>query len=347
MSDKKNKKTITMELLCKELDDITKTGKVDINRYADIFGRINDVKDAKNDEIERLFYNIIKVADKKSWEFLFEIYSRFYNRNKLKKHFLIIDLIYREIEHRMSDVILPKTMSDLDSFVVNGDIREFEYICDAIEEYCNKRNALKCEYVAYLYIYLLMRTNKMCPGNINEMVKIERVFFVKFAKENKDFLFVKNVKKAFLDGKYEKKFKELTYIYEDIDREFSCLKNENSVQKQVIYDKNVRIKELEENNDKLEEDIRKKSCELKSKSERISELEALVTKTDNRNEYNENMYKQQFITLKHSFVEKLKKDLKLEMEGLEDIADNFEDAQKNKIYRRIDRIYKILCKAGE
>ena len=95
------------------------------------------------------------------------------------------------------------------------------------------------------------------------------------------------------------------------------------------------------------DEILRKNQEIKDKETKIEELNLLVSKTDDRNEYNENLYRQQFLSLKRSLVDKLKKDLQLEIEGLEDIADTLSDAQREKIQRRIDRIYKILQKVGE
>lgn len=77
------------------------------------------------------------------------------------------------------------------------------------------------------------------------------------------------------------------------------------------------------------------------------ELQQLVERLENRNEYNENLYKQQYLSLKRNLVSKLQNDLRLELDGLEDIADGLDEVQKTKIQRRIDRIYKIIQKIGE
>ena len=45
MSSKKNKKEYTFEILCNEFDSIQKSKKRDIKKIADIFGRVQDVKE--------------------------------------------------------------------------------------------------------------------------------------------------------------------------------------------------------------------------------------------------------------------------------------------------------------
>lgn len=79
----------------------------------------------------------------------------------------------------------------------------------------------------------------------------------------------------------------------------------------------------------------------------IEEYEIALQKANDRNEYNENLYKQQYLSLKRGLVSKLKQDLQLELDGLKDIADTLNDTQRAKIQRRIDRIYKIILNIGE
>ena len=72
-----------------------------------------------------------------------------------------------------------------------------------------------------------------------------------------------------------------------------------------------------------------------------------LNEKQSRNEFNENLYKQQYISLKNELIEKLKNDLQPEIEGLETIAESLSEVQKERIQRRITRIYKLLQKLGE
>lgn len=346
---KKNKKEYTFDELSQELDAIQQLKKKDIKKISDVFGRIQDVKGIKKEEIEQLFFKAISASGKNSWEFLLEIYSRFYNRIKAKKQKEIIQLIETEIKKRLDSLVMPNDVTSIVSSIANDGKSDLLKECfDKFDGFCKEKGYLVQEAIAYLYVVFLIEARSKDPSNNAIVTKIERMIFIKFAKSNNtDPLFVKSVKKSLIDGNFSEKFKEKTYLYDGVDEELAHLKEDNSYKKEIISSKLVEIKELKENISRLNDEISIKSQEINDKEDKIAELELLVRKTDDRNEYNENLYKQQFLSLKRSLVDKLKKDLQLEIEGLEDIADTLSDAHKEKVQRRIDRIYKILQKVGE
>ena len=349
MSSKKNKKEYTFEILCNEFDSIQKSKKRDIKKIADIFGRVQDVKEIKKEEIKTLFSKAINISDKNSWEFLLEIYSRFYNRIKAKKQKEIIQLVEMEIKKRLDSFITSNDINSIVSSISNDEQSALlEERFNKFDDFCKERDYSIQEAIAYLYVVLLIVARRIYSSNDVIVAKIERKIFIKFAKGDKnDPLFVKSLKKSLLDGKFAEKFKEITYLYDGVDEELVQLKEDNSSKKGIISSKLEEIRDLKENILKLNDEILRKNQEIKDKETKIEELNLLVSKTDDRNEYNENLYRQQFLSLKRSLVDKLKKDLQLEIEGLEDIADTLSDAQREKIQRRIDRIYKILQKVGE
>lgn len=349
MSKKNNKKEYTFDGLSQELDSIQQSKKKDTKKISDIFGRIQDVKGITKEGIEELFFKAISLLDKNSWEFLLEIYSRFYNRTKVKKQKEIIQLIEGETKKRLASFINSSDITTIVSSIANDEKSSLlEEYFDKFDVFCKEKNCSVQEVIAYVYVALLIETRRLYFSNDAVAAKIERKIFIRFAKADKaDPLFVKNVKKALIDGKFGEKFKEITYLYDGVDEELAQLKEDNTSKKEIISSKLVEIKELKEDISRLNDEISQKIQIIKDKESKITELELLVSKTDDRNEYNENLYKQQFLSLKRNLVEKLKKDLQLEIEGLEDIADTLSDAQKEKVQRRIDRIYKILQKVGE
>lgn len=349
MSNKKNKKEYTFDSLSQELDSIQQSKKKDIKKISDVFGRVQDVKGIKKEEIEQLFLKSISASDKNSWEFLLEIYSRFYNRFKAKKQKEIIQLIETEIKKRLDSFITSNDITSIASSIANeGKSGLLEECFDKVDVFCKEKDYLTQEVIAYLYVVLLIEARRIYSPNDVIVAKIERTIFIRFAKgDNSDPLFVKGIKKSLLDGKFAEKFKEITYLYDGVDEELAKLKEDNRSKKEIIFSKSAEIRDLKENILKLNDEISRKSQEVKDKETKIAELNLLVSKIDDRNEYNENLYKQQFLSLKRSLVDKLKKDLQLEIEGLEDIADTLSDAQREKVQRRIDRIYKILQKVGE
>lgn len=349
MSKKKNKKEYTFDSLCQEMDSVQQIKKQDIKKISDIFGRVKDIKGIKKEEIEILFSKAINLSDKNSWEFLLEVYSRFYNRTKVKKQKEVIKLIEEEIIKRLDSFVDSSINSIVSNIANEGKSDALEKGFNKLDSFCKEKGYLKQEVIAYLYVAMLISARGLYSSNNDAIIaKVERKIFVEFAKEDKaDPLFVKNVKKSLIEGRFGEKFKEITYLFDGVDDELIQLKEDNKVKKEIITSKLSEVNGLRDDVSRLEDEISKKTQEIKNKEEKIIELELLVSKTDDRNEYNENLYKQQFLSLKRNLVEKLKKDLQLEIEGLEDIADTLSDAQKEKVQRRIGRIYKILQKVGE
>lgn len=349
MCGKDNKKEFTFDSLNQELDSVQQSRKIDIKKISNVFCRVQDVKGIKKEGIEQLFFKAINVSDKNSWEFLLEIYSRFYNRVKVKNQKEIIQLIEDETKKRLDSFITHNEINNIvSSFANEGKSRLLEEYFDKFDAFCKEKKCSLQEVIAYVYVALLIAARRLYLSNVAIVAKIERKIFVKFAKDEKaDPLFVKSVKKSLIEGKFGEKFKEITYLYDGVDEELAQLKEDNSSKKEFISSKLVEIRNLKENILELNDEILRKSQEIKDKEAKIVELELLVSKTDDRNEYNENLYKQQFLSLKRNLVEKLRKELQLEIEGLEDIADTLSDSQKEKVQRRIDRIYKILQKVGD
>ncbi|MCI5790566.1 MAG: hypothetical protein MR239_01585 [Clostridiales bacterium] len=349
MSNKNDKTFFTFESLSQELNEINAEKKIDVKKISDIFGRVQDIKNIKKDEIAALFLNAVNVSGKDSWKFLFEVYSRFYNRKKVKHQQKIIQLINKEIEKRLSFFITSNDINIIMSSVADGrNSKLLDERLNKLDNLCKENGYERREILAYLYIGFLIGAKRNYPSNDSAINNIHRMLFVYFAKIDKfDPLFVKNIKKSFFDGKECEKFKELTYLYNGVDKELIKIKVQNDNQKNLIDAKSKEIEQLKNNILQLNEQTAENAQQIQNKQTLINELELSVKKLENLNEYNENLYKQQFISLKRNFVDKLKKELQLEIEGLEDIADTLNETKKEKLQRRIDRIYKILQKVGE
>lgn len=348
MSTKKNIKEYTFEILNQELDSVQQSKKKDIKKISDIFGRTQDVKGITAEEIEKLFFKSIDVSDKNSWEFLLEIYSRFYNRTKAKKQKEILQLIDTEIKKRLDPFITVNNINSVVTSAIGCDQSDLsEDTFNKFDDFCKEKNYSIQEGIAYLYVTLLIAARRISSSN-DSVAKIERKIFSRFAEGDKnDPLFVKSIKKSLFDGKFAEKFKEITYLYDGFDEELTRLTKECNSKGEIISSKSTEIRDLKENISKLNDEISQKSLEIKDKESKITDLELALNKANDRNEYNENLYKQQFLSYKRNLSDKLKKELQLEIEGLEDISDTLSAVQKEKIQRRIDRIYKIIQKIGE
>lgn len=346
MDNNKSEKEISYNGLLSELDELNKSSAKDINKIANIFGRIQDVKDIKNEEINTLFEKAIALSSDSSWEFLLEVYSRFYNRLKVKKQKIIVTLLENEVKKRISPFLdAGDLLCIINDYKNNSYSEVLDKKLDEFDGFCNEKKYSKQEAISYVYAVLLMEANKLSVDSYDIIIKIERRLFARFANsESNDPLFVKNIKKSLSNGKFAEKFKEITHLYDGIDVELTNLHTENESKTKAIYNKISEISELNDTVDKLSNDLEQKELLIDNQCSQIADLELALKKTKDLNEYNENLYKQQFISLKHNLVWSLKHDLSLEIEGLEDIADTLSDIQKEKIQRRIDRIYKIINK---
>lgn len=347
-NNKNNKKEYVLDDLIRELDAFNQTENKDYKKIADVFCRIQNINNIKDEEIRRLFMQAVELLDKNVWMFLIEIYSKFYNR-KYKKQKTIIQLIERQTEKKLEGFM---TASDINSIVLAvATYRQdnlFKDYLDNFNEFRESKGYSEQELVTYLYVALLIATRRTYPAGNDMIAKIERGLFIIFAEENKsDPLFIKNMKKSLITGKFAEKFKEVTYLYDGVDEEIAKLKEDISLKENDIASKSAKIENLNEDISQLNDEKSRQANIIEDKEARISELEKLVTEIENRNEFNENLYRQQFFSLKRSLSEKLKKEIQLELDGLEDISDTLSDKQKEKVQRRIDRIYKIIQKIGD
>ena len=161
METKQNKKDVTFDGLLQELDKANDSKKIEIKKVADIFGRINNVKDIKKEEIITIFDKVISITGKQAWKFLLEIYSRFYNRQKEKKQKEIISLIEIETQNRLECFIKKEETREIIHSIANNDkslllMRKF----GMIDSFCNEKKLSKQELVAYLYLNFLILARK-------------------------------------------------------------------------------------------------------------------------------------------------------------------------------------------
>ena len=350
-----SKKDVTFENLNQDLNAVEQEKQKDIKKISNIFGKIQNSKSIKNEEIEALFSKAINVSSEKSWEFLIETYSRFYNRYKVKKQKEIIRLIDSEIIRRLDNFVESKQIDSIILSLERGNNNIFlEELIGKIEEWQKCKNYVEQEAIAYLYIYFLIAIRRTLSKDtcISTIAK-ERKLFLSFVKHDRYASFINDITKDLckeltkLYGESDEKLLALRDKYIKQEEDISSKKIEIAKMDQKIKDSSVEISNLKDDILHLNCEISKKKQEVTDKENKISELEVLINRTNDRNDYNENLYKQQFLTLKRNFIDKLKKELQLEIDGLEDIADTLAEVQKEKLQRRIDRICKILQKVGE
>lgn len=349
----KKEKNISVEILLEQLGAVEDVQAKDLKKIADVFGRIQEIKSISFDDIEKLFICAKEKAQGEFWKVILEIYSRFYNRNKVKVSSAVISLIKTEIKERLSKIIdvevLEHAIREIDS---DNELRLITEIVSLVKEKVKESNAenlIAPEVISYLYVYCLIEIKSCYVSDyLEKATKVERCLFSAFACEDKnDPLFVKSVRRAIVEDRYAEKFMEMTHLYGGVLEEITQLYAINQKRAEIIGNNAEEINMLKNKIDLLQQNIEEKAQYIQECEEQISELKTDMHKADNRNEYNENLYKQQFLALKKSLIDKIKNDLKLEIDGIENIAENLSDVQRERIQRRLVRISKVLQKAGE
>ncbi|MBO5223226.1 MAG: hypothetical protein J6C23_01775 [Clostridia bacterium] len=348
MKAEKEKKELSFGLICEDLKKVEASKSGDVKKISDIFGRIQDVKNIENSQIGELFNESVNKLGSYSWLFLLDIYARFYNRNKIKKSFVIIRLIKSETEKRLNSIVSKEEMNQIImSIKADEGLVMVANLIDRIKGSVSENTLI--EIISYLYLLVLIRIKDSYVYDFYEISKrFERVLFSKLAVVDKsDPLFIKGIKKAINDGKYGEKFKELTYLCDGLTEEIQQLTKLNSANQEVIYSKKEEIRAMKEEISNYNNQLLEKTALINQQKSELESKEKEIEKVNNNLEYLENLYQQQFATLKRGLVEKIKKELKLEIEGIEDIADSLSDIQREKIQRRITRICKIIERVGE
>ena len=77
------------------------------------------------------------------------------------------------------------------------------------------------------------------------------------------------------------------------------------------------------------------------------EMRMQISALEDRNIFNENLYRRKFENSKQVLAQDISKDISLEIMGIEDILESVPENKRVKIQRRLDNIDRILSKYKE
>jgi len=349
MTNKKQKK-LTYAEITEKIDSLQfseKSKSKDSITLTNAFCKLKDVKDIKESEIEILLNTCIVKVDNDYWKFLLDVFSRLFYKASVTKNKAVDKILFH-----LGKVIEKKFDGYLDRNVLNKVINEngkIEYIKAYISGLQKSTEFEQNEYIALIFMLLLLIANKLLgQDKINGIRNIEKAIFELYGVPDKnDKFYIKQITKSLIENKAAVLFYSFIGMYEGTTLRIANLEDENAQLKSIVRDRNQDIALLNSSITQLRNQIEVLSQQIEDKISEIVTLQKDLEAGTNRNEYNENLYKKQYETLKKGFIEKLKKDLQLEIQGLEDLADLLPDSSRSKIQRRIDNIYKIIQKAGE
>ncbi len=349
MSNKQQKK-LTYAEITEKIDSLQfsdKSKSKDFITLTNTFCKLKDIKGIKENEIEILLDNCIIKTNNDYWKFLLEVFSRLFYKSSATKNKAVDKILFY-----LGKVIEKKFSVYLDKNVLNKVIIEnskIEYIKAYISALQKSTGFEQNEYVALIFMLLLLIANRLLGQEKNLGIRnIEKAIFELYGVPDKnDKFYIKSITKSLTENKAALLFYSFVGMYEGTTLQISNLEDEKIRLESVIRDRNQEISLLHASLEQLSNQLETANQQIKDMDLRIETLQKDLEAGTNRNEYNENLYKKQYESLKKGFIEKLKKTLKLEIQGLEDLVDLLPDSSKSKIQRRIDNIYKILQKAGE
>ncbi len=349
MSSKQQKK-LTYAEITEKIDSLAFTDKSkskDFITLTNTFCKLKNIKGIEEDEIKILLDNCIKKTNNDYWKFLLEVFSRFFYKSSATKN-KVVDKILLHLRKKIEE----KFDVHLDKNALNQAIcenKKSEYIRTYIVNLQKSAGFDQNEYIALVFMLLLLTADRLLTQDKDVGIRnIEKCIFELYGVSDKnDKFFIKSIAKSLAENKAIALFYSFVGTYEGATLQISNLEDEKRILESVVCDRNQEITLLNASIEQLRNQLETSNQQVQDNNLKIAELQKDLEAGTNRNEYNENLYKKQYESLKKGFIEKLKKDLKLEIQGLEDLADLLPDSSKSKIQRRIDNIYKILQKAGE
>lgn len=356
MKSKKEKIIITLEGIEQEITQLEQTKNRSISKIADIFSKLQQVEGISKEQIKELLIDLINLTKKESWKFLLEIFSRFWcsQRTKMQEFFsnYVITMVGEEIEKRLDLFIESKTIQLIVTTLRESKSCELlDCKLKSVDSFCKEFGCLKAELIGYIYMLLLIATRKQYPIYETQqsiIKKIERIIFSTFAEKKVNNIYhVKSIKDSLIGGNFTDDFKQLIYLYEGLDKKIEQLENDNKIFEDTINNKLNEIKQCRESVEEIKSELLSKNQIIEEMKIQLGEYEYKIKKLEVDDEYNRNLYEQNFLSEKKKLMKRLNDELKLETEGLETVAQRLSDVDRERIERRIRRIFKILEKAEQ
>ena len=343
---------LTYTDILKDLSALELKEKPDIHKIANIFGRVQELKECPLESIEELFVIVKEKAGDELWKFLIEVYSRFYMRTKMSE--IIPQRITAFIEKELilsisEDALMEKIDECIDRTYETKSRTYLKSFWETIKKQNNDSEHYQKK-IALTYIIFLIRLKKKLPYAYKEIITVTIRSFVEIfsdCEKNADVYYLKTFRRAFLDDKLKEKANELIGLYYGLEDDLESFRAESKQRYEVIQEKLGIIATLKSENDDLKQCIVEKDELISKQQDSILALEKDVRTADEVNDLNENIYNQQVASLESSILEELQEKLKLEIEGLETISNSLTGSAQAKLNRRIDNIKRIIQKLGK
>jgi len=349
----KNEKVINFEDIKSKIQELKfdeKTEKKDFLELVALFFSIKEIKGVEDFQVEELFDYAINKLGSRYWRFLLEIFGKIFYDNKSNYSKILQKLIKSKVEKSLVDIVDNNQVNVIIAHLISDD-GYFE-LKDYIETNISNKKLDKnkqIEVISLFYIFVLLKI-KMQNSSLNKTIinNAQKAYIESFSAEDKEDLFsIKRNIRALLKNEHKSKFYDSSFLYEGLTEKNYDLNKEINKLNTMLINRNSQMVNLNEVLRQKESEIISLKNEVLEKLGIIESLQQDLSAMNNRNDFDKNRYEQQYKTLKKSFTDKLRSDIKLDIQGIEDIAEGLGENTCLKIQRRIDNIYKTLQRNGE
>jgi len=273
------------------------------------------------------------------------------NTDKFDKSIkFLFDAIFTDIDSELKK-LLPendyKLLTDL--FNDETDFKILQIINSSPLAKTNNEGTLGSEkYISLIYLYVVLK-NRSRSDFYKKLFIVERVMaehLAEFEPEEPNKYLLKLLPDTLLDSNIKAKIRSFVYLYftshNDLKRNVDSLYNKLSVCHSSIDNLSKEVKQLTEQGKDKDNTITQLTKQGKEKDNTIANMQTELIQTKNYLEYEENKCIKQLQGLKTGLIERLQKDIQMELDGINAIARRLPHDESVKLSRYITNITELL-----
>lgn len=341
-------KKFTYEEIVETIESLKFSGSSkskDLVKLTNAFCKLQNIRSLSSEEVEKLFDVSLKKAGENDWKFLLEVFSRLFYKYDLKygpKKNRPVNTIFSSLQKAVENKFGDGLDKDaLNKIVIENDPLQIKNFAQELEKSTDLKDE---EFLALLYMLFMLYCNRLLSQN-NSLLNIVKCLLELYGiPDPKDKYCVKAIVSVLKGPNPRVDLYPFIGLYDGTSLKLSQLEEGIDDQRKIVEIQKAEALSLRSEIGSLQTRMSALSADVHEKEKQIASLESDLAARKDQNEFNENLYQKQFETLKTEYVKKIKRDLRLELQGIEDLADALPDGLKGKIQRRLENIQKILLK---
>jgi hypothetical protein len=278
------------------------------------------------------------------------------NADKLDRSVcFLFDNIIEYTSEKMKGWRIESEFSAINDAVDNLDL-DFEFnlkqfIGQAVTKNCfgEKPSATKEQLVATVYIALLLK-NRFRTELDKMLLSVERAiadYLAGFEQKELGKYLHKTIPEALLDANPRIKVKQFVFLCFGVVEAAFDIKKKNDKLIAELSDSRIRNGELIAEIEQLTESVEIKEKAITEMDATIVSLKEEFDKAADRLEYEVNKYEKQLSGLKSGLISKIKSDLRLELEGIGNLAGRLPRKEGDDLRLWVENIEQVLNAIGE